>query len=109
MEIEIISKTENNALNRKENSFLIRHLGAGSPNRIEVRDKLAAMETVDTNLIFIVAMKPRFGIPEISGVARIYDNATAAERIEKSHIKIRNMPKDKRDEAWKAVKAKKGK
>ena len=106
MDIEILKTTENPAMHRKRIEFVIRHLGEGSPNRLEVRDKLAAMETSDSELTFIMSMKPRYGIPEISGVARIYTEVKYAEKIEANYVKIRNMPKDKRDEAWTAIKGK---
>lgn len=106
MDIEIISKTENPALHRKEIEFIVRHQGEGTPNRLDVRDKIAALETASNELTFIIEMKPRFGIPEIHGVVRIYDEEKYAQKLELNYMKIRNMPKDQRDEAWKAIKAK---
>lgn len=106
MDIEITNKKENPAFHRTEIEFIIRHMGEGTPNRVDVRDKLAAMETADTDLTFIVSMMPRFGIPEIHGTARVYDDLAIANEVELSYVRIRNMPKDKRDDAWKAAKAK---
>ena len=91
MEIEIKNTKENSLLHRNELEFLIQHLGEGSPNRLEVRDKLAAMETADPKLTFIVHMKPRFGVPEVRGKARIYADQESADRIELNYVKIRNL------------------
>ena len=109
MEIKIKKTKENPLLHRKELEFLIQHLGEGSPNRIEVRDKLAAMETADPELTYIIKMQPRFGIPEVHGKARIYKDKESAEKIELNYIQIRNMPKDARKDARKALKEKKKK
>ncbi len=109
MDIEIIETINNPAFHRKEIHFIIRHLGEGTPNRMDVRDKLVALETSDPNLTFIMEMKPRFGIPEVHGIARVYEDEKTAKQIELSHIKIRNMPKDQREDAWKAIKAKRKK
>jgi len=49
VEIKIIEVKENKLLHRKEVSFEIDHLGQGSPNRIEVKEKLAAMHTPRQN------------------------------------------------------------
>ena len=107
--INIIEVKENKVLHRKEISFEIEHLGTGTPNRLEVKEKLAAMQTSKPELTFITQMKTRFGLPHIQGTATIYDDAAVAEKLEPSHMKIRNLPKEQRNDAIKAAKAKKKK
>ena len=106
MDIEIKEVKQNPALHRKEISFIIRHVGQGSPNRIEVKDKLAALQTADPTLTFIMKLTTIFGIPEIHGTARIYEDAEVANRVERKYIHIRNMPKEERADAWKEAKGK---
>ena len=43
VDIEIKDVKENKLLRRKDVSFEISHLGSGTPNRVEVKEKLAAM------------------------------------------------------------------
>jgi len=93
---------DNQILHRTEITFEIEHLGMGSPNRIEVRDKLAALQSAKTELTFIKKMKSRFGKPMVR------DEETA-QKLEPKYSQIRNIPKDKRDDAWKEVKSKKKK
>ncbi|MHA1562249.1 MAG: hypothetical protein ACTSPA_09010 [Promethearchaeota archaeon] len=100
--INIISVEDNQILHRTEITFEIEHLGMGSPNRIEVRDKLAALQSAKTELTFIKKMKSRFGKPMVR------DEETA-QKLEPKYSQIRNIPKDKRDDAWKEVKSKKKK
>lgn len=112
VDIKINEVIENKILHRKEVHFEIEHLGAGSPNRIEVKEKLAAMQTANVALTFIKEMQPVFGIPKVKGYAVIYEDEITAKRLEAPFVHIRNMPKEKRNDARKAlkkVKKKKGK
>jgi len=95
---------DNQILHRTEITFEIEHLGMGSPNRIEVRDKLAALQSAKTELTFIKKMKSRFGKPMVRGLAIIYADEETAQKLEPKYSQIRNIPKDKRDDAWKEVK-----
>ena len=97
---------DNQILHRTEIKFEIEHLGMGSPNRIEVRDKLAALQSAKTELTFIKKMKSRFGFPKVIGHAIIYADEETAQKLEPKYSQIRNIPKDKRDDAWKEAKSK---
>jgi len=105
VEIKILNKKENPLLHRIEVEFDIEHLGLGSPNRLEVRDKLSAMLTAKSGLTFIRTMKVRFGIPQVHGFAYIYTDEEAAKKLEPNFSKIRNSPKETREEAWKNIKS----
>jgi small subunit ribosomal protein S24e len=107
MEITIIKEIENPILHRSEIHFEMNFLNQGSPNRIDVRDKIAAMKTAEPALTFIKSMKTAFGIPKLTGTALIYMDEKVALELEPTYSRIRNMPKDQRDDAWKEVKAKK--
>ena len=107
--IKILSVEDNPILHRTEIKFEIEHLGMGSPNRIEVRDKLAALQSAKTELTFIKKMKSRFGKPSVSGHAIIYEDEENARKLEPKYSQIRNIPKEKRDDAWKEAKSKKKK
>lgn len=109
VDIKILNKKVNPLLHRTEIEFEIEHIGSGSPNRLEVKEKLSAMTTSKSELTFIRSMKPRFGIPQVHGMAHIYDDEATAEKIEPVYSKIRNMPKDDRSNAWKDEKARKKK
>ncbi|MHA1522247.1 MAG: 30S ribosomal protein S24e [Promethearchaeota archaeon] len=104
VDIKILNKKENPLLHRTEIEFEISHLGSGSPNRLEVKEKLSAMLTSKSELTFIRTMQPRFGIPQVHGMAHVYESEEMAEKLEPLHIKIRNSPKDERSAAWKEEK-----
>ena len=100
---------DNQILHRTEIEFEVEHLGMGSPNRIEVRDKLAALQSAKTELTFLRTMKTHFGKPQVHGLAIIYEDEETAKKLEPKYSQIRNIPKEKRDDAWKEVKSKKKK
>jgi small subunit ribosomal protein S24e len=101
-DIQILSEKENQFFNRKDVAFDLTHPATGTPNRVEVKKKLAALKAVDENLVFIKSMRSRMGKHEIKGEATIYKDEKSAQ-IEPRYIRIRNMPKDQRVEAKKAV------
>ena len=109
VDIEIKDVKENKLLRRKDVSFEISHLGSGTPNRVEVKEKLAAMQTVDANLTFIKSITPIYGLPKVKGAATIYDDEKTAKKLEAPFMHIRNMSKEARAEAKKASKKAKGK
>jgi small subunit ribosomal protein S24e len=102
--IKILEVKENKLLRRKEVIFSVEHLGNGTPNRLEVKEKLAALQTAKADLTFIKVMKPLFSMPQIKGKAIIYQDEEAA-KMEPGYSRIRNLPKDQRVEALKAAKA----
>ena len=98
MDIEIIETKENPLLNRKEVEFLIDE--NQTPDRIAVKEKLAAMNNADFDLVFIKEIKARFGKTAVTGFATIYGDEESS-KIEPVYMHIRNLKKDERDEARK--------
>ncbi|NMC08060.1 MAG: 30S ribosomal protein S24e [Candidatus Lokiarchaeota archaeon] len=107
MDIQVKQVTPNPLLKRREVSFTL-NPDKGAPDRVEVKEKIAALHNAKFELTFIKKLSTRFGKTEITGTAMIYDDEDAA-KIEPAYIKIRNIAKDKRDEARKAMKKGRGK
>ena len=91
-------------IKRKEIQFRIDHPKSGTPNRYEVKQKLAALETAPENLVYIKNIKTRFGSRFVTGTAHVYEDKENADNFEPTFSKIRNIPKDERDEARKKIK-----
>ncbi|MHA1729529.1 MAG: 30S ribosomal protein S24e [Promethearchaeota archaeon] len=102
--IKITEAEHNPLLKRKEINFKIAHPNSGTPNRMEVKEVLAAMETVDENLVFIKKIGTVFGCRYVVGRADIYDDEEHAKIFEPIYMKIRNIPKEERSEARKKIK-----
>ncbi len=102
MDIIVKSVTANPLLKRKEVLFTL-NPDKGAPDRVEVRDKIAALHNAKFELTFVRKLGTRFGKTEIAGTAMIYDDEEAA-KVEPSYIKVRNVKKENREEAKKAAK-----
>ena len=90
--------------NRKEIQFRVNNPKSGTPNRYEIKQKLAALETADENLVFVKNIQTIFGKRHVIGRANIYDDIENADRFEPTYMKIRNMPKEERSDARKKIK-----
>ena len=96
--IEITEEKKNPLIDRKELTFRIDHFGAGTPNRIEVKKKIAAIQGSDEKLTIIKHLDTHFGASHTLGKAFIYDNTKDLEYFEPFHVQVRNLEKDKRVE-----------
>ncbi|MHB8587144.1 MAG: 30S ribosomal protein S24e [Thermoplasmatota archaeon] len=90
MEIEVTEKRTNPLLNRTEVRFRVAHLGAATPKRDDVRDKLAATLNSKKDLVVIDAMESSFGLGETAGYARVYENVDSMGKIERRFLLKRN-------------------
>jgi small subunit ribosomal protein S24e len=98
MEFEVTRDTRNELLKRREVDFELRFEGP-TPSRMQVTGKLAAMMNVVENTIVLDSMKTRFGIMEVSGSARIYDNEEDRNKAERGFLLTRGIPKPKEEGA----------
>jgi len=90
MEIEIDSKKNNPLINRTEVRFTIRHKGESTPNREIVRSELAEKLNVKKEDVVVDNIHTSFGVQQIKGYAKIYNNVENAKGWERSHILERN-------------------
>jgi small subunit ribosomal protein S24e len=102
MEVEIVSKDENQLLDRMEVTFKAVHAKEGTPQRDAIRDKLASLLKVGKDRVVVDSMRSEFGKMETVGYAKVYKSKEAAMRFEREHILVRNKLKEK------AAQAKKG-
>ncbi|MEJ2250323.1 MAG: 30S ribosomal protein S24e [Candidatus Lokiarchaeota archaeon] len=99
-EIEILEEKNNPLIDRKEIEFKIENFGEGTPNRMDVKNKLAAMEGANNKLTIIRKLKTHYGDSYIIGKAMIYGNPDDLKFFEPFHIKARNLEKEKRSEVY---------
>ncbi len=102
MEVEVVSKEENQLLDRVEVTFKAVHANEGTPQREVVREKLASLLKVGKERVIVDSMKSEFGRMETIGYAKVYKTKEAAMKYEREHILVRNKLKEK------VAKAKKG-
>jgi ribosomal protein S24E len=100
MKVNIVSEEYNLLLKRREVVFRVEHSEiGGTPNRLEIRSKLATLMKKDPALIFIKKMETKRGTMTVVGEANAYDSIEQATRVEPKHIIARNTPPKKTEAA----------
>ena len=107
MDIEILEEKKNPLIDRTEIEFRIEHFGEGTPNRLEVRKKIAAMQGAEETLTIIKKMKNYFGASHVIGKAHAYGNVDDLRFYEPAYIRARNQPEEIRKQIHALKKKKK--
>lgn len=102
--IEILEEKKNPLIDRVEIKFRVDHFAAGTPNRLDVKKKIATMKKSNENLTIIKELKTHFGASYAIGKVNIYENAKELQFFEPFHIQVRNLDKEKRTEIYKLKK-----
>ena len=89
MDIDIVSEEENPMLRRTDVSFEVTHDEA-TPERLSVRDSLAAVLNKDAEEVVVRHLDTRFGMRKTIGEARVYDTPAAARDVEQEYMLDRN-------------------
>ncbi|MFX1500940.1 MAG: 30S ribosomal protein S24e, partial [Promethearchaeota archaeon] len=100
LNIEIMEEKKNPLIDRTELTIRIDHFGEGTPNRLEVKKKVAALQGSDEKLTIIKKLDTHFGSSHTIGKAYIYENSKDLVYFEPFHIQVRNLEKDKRIEIY---------
>ena len=90
MEITILEKKENPLLNRTEIKFECDYPTEGTPNILDVKHKLVALEDASKDLLVVDSMKPSYGEAKAVGLAKIYDSVEKLDEIETEAVKTKN-------------------
>ncbi|MDD2472764.1 MULTISPECIES: 30S ribosomal protein S24e [unclassified Methanoculleus] len=98
MDFEITRDQKNELLNRRELSFTLTFDGS-TPSRKSIREKLAAMLNTDENLLVLDLERTRYGVMELCGRARIYDDEESKNSTERAYLLKRGEPKPESEEA----------
>lgn len=97
MELQITKDKKNPLLKRREVSIKINN--KGTPSRIDVKNKLAAMANSKPELIVIEHLDTVFGKMELTGTASIYESEERLKQLAHQHLMARGVPVPKEGEA----------
>ena len=97
MELQIIKDKANPELKRREISLKI--INKGTPSRIEVKNKLAALANSKPELIVIERLDTAFGKQEVAGTASVYESEERLKQIAHQHLMARGAPKPAEEKA----------
>ncbi len=89
MEITVISEEENPMLHRTDVTFRVSHVEA-TPDRLAVRDSLAARLNKDADEVVIRKLDTKFGMRTTIGEAKVYEGPEFAKDVEQQHMLARN-------------------
>jgi small subunit ribosomal protein S24e len=89
MDIAIIDEDENPMLHRRDITFEVVHEEA-TPERLSVRDSLAAKLNKDSKEVVVRDLDTKFGMGKTIGTARVYDSPGHAQDIEQNYMLDRN-------------------
>lgn len=106
MSMEVLDERVNPLLGRREAKLVVRHEGAGTPDRITVRNLAANHFKAPANRVFVKSISTRTGGSSALCVVEVYDEASQAEKIVPAYLKNRNLPKDQRVSKKKGEEAK---
>ncbi len=99
MELQIIKDKTNPMLKRREVSIKITN--KGTPSRIDVKNKLAAIANCMPELIVIEHLDTAFGKMELTGTASVYETEERLKQLAHQHLLARGVPKPTEGEAAK--------
>ena len=99
-EVEIIKEERNPLIDRTEIEFKLEHFGEGTPNRLDVQKKIAALKNANEKYTIITKIKTHFGSAYAIGKAHVYEDAKELEFYEPFHVRVRNLPLEKRNEIY---------
>jgi len=100
LKIEITEEKRNPLIERTEITFRIDHFGEGTPNRLDVKKKIAAMQGSNEKLTIVRNISTHFGRSYTIGKAHIYQDSRELQYFEPLYIQIRNLEKEKRTEIY---------
>jgi small subunit ribosomal protein S24e len=95
MEIDIINKKENKALDRTEIKFDCIYTGEATPKILAVKSKLVSLLNTKKDLIVVDSLQPHYGEPKATGYAKIYGSRDSLVDIETEHVLAKNKEAEK--------------
>ena len=89
MDIEILSKIDNNVVNRIEYCFLI-SFESKTPSRGEIREKIKEKVGANPSLLVVYKVEPLSGRRSVKVNANVYKDEETLRRVEPLYILKRN-------------------
>jgi len=106
MEIKVSNESYNPLLKRKEITLQIEHAGEGTPQRFDIRKRMASKFNAKVENVFVVSLDTSTGLQKCSCSLQVYDDPAAAALAVPEHIGLRNLPPEERAKAKEARAAK---
>jgi len=96
MEIKVSKETYNPLLKRKEIELEIQHEEQGTPQRFEIRKRMASKLGSKIENVFVVGLRTCTGMHRTACSLQVYDDPVAASSTIPEHVALRNLPPEER-------------
>lgn len=106
MEIKVSNEFYNPLLKRKEISLEIEHAGEGTPERFDIRKRMASKLGTRIENVFVVGLHTSTGGHTTVCSLQVYDDPAAASSTVPEHLVTRNLPPDERAKVKEAASGK---
>jgi ribosomal protein S24E len=106
MEIKVNNESYNPLLKRKEITLEIEHTGEGTPQRFDIRKRMAFKLNTKIENVFVVSLGTSTGLQRSTCSLQVYDDPRAASLSVPEHVAVRNLPPEERAKVKEAKAAK---
>ena len=106
MEIKVRNELYNPLLRRKEITLEIEHTGEGTPQRFDIRKRMASKLNAKIENVFVVSLDTSTGLQRSTCALQVYDDPRAASSTVPEHVATRNLPPEERAKVKEAKAAK---
>ena len=106
MEIKVSNEFYNPLLKRKEITLQIDHTGEGTPQRFDIRKRMASKLNAKIENVFVISLDTSTGLQRTTCALQVYDDSRAASSAVPEHVATRNLPPEERVKAKEAKAAK---
>jgi ribosomal protein S24E len=106
MEIKVSNEFYNPLLKRKEISVEIEHTGEGTPQRFDIRKRMAAKLNAKIENVFVVSLDTATGLQRSTCSLQVYDDPRVASSTVPEHVAVRNLSPEERAKVKEAKAAK---
>ena len=102
MEIKVSNESYNPVLKRKDITLEIEHTGEGTPQRFEIRKRMASKLNMKIENIFVVSLDALTGLQRSICSLQVYEDPRVASSTVPEYLAVRNMPPEERAKVKKA-------
>jgi ribosomal protein S24E len=96
MEIKVSNESYNPLLRRKEITLEIDHSGEGTPQRFDIRKRMASKLNAKIENVFVISLDTSTGMQRTTCALQVYDDPRAASSTIPEHVATRNLPPEER-------------
>jgi ribosomal protein S24E len=96
MEIKVSNESYNPLLKRKEITLEIDHSGEGTPQRFDIRKRMASKLNAKIENVFVISLDTSTGMQRTTCALQVYDDPRAASSTIPEHVATRNLPPEER-------------